>query len=73
MRPVNSSHSVTSFSTAVMTLTGSGPCCCGGGVFLQPAKAKTSQRQADECGGPEAGDVGDHAEELDVRLATLPN
>src|ERR1700694_4297415 len=35
-RPVNSSHSLTSFSITVTTLTGNGACCCAD-FFLHPA------------------------------------
>src|ERR1700704_4508786 len=38
-RPVNSSHSFTSFSITVTTLTGSGP-CDGADSFLHPADVR---------------------------------
>src|SRR4030095_11805535 len=43
-RPVNSSHSFTSFSIAVTTLTGSGG-CCGAEAFLHPPPAKKTSRK----------------------------
>src|SRR6266566_4905100 len=43
-RPVNSSHSFTSFSTTVTTLTGSGP-CDGADAFLHPLAASNASRR----------------------------
>src|SRR4029077_12141717 len=43
-RPVNSSHSFTSFSTTVTTLTGSGP-CDGADAFLHPNSANTVRKR----------------------------
>src|SRR5213596_3422969 len=43
-RPVNSSHSFTSFSIAVTTLTGSGGCCVTD-AFLHPLPAKKTSKR----------------------------
>src|SRR6186997_630579 len=44
-RPVNSSHSFTSFSTTVTTLTGKAACCVTG-AFLQPLPVKKTNKKA---------------------------
>src|SRR6266576_6577117 len=43
-RPVNSSHSFTSFSTTVTTLTGKAGCCVTD-AFLQPLPVKKTSRK----------------------------
>src|SRR6266576_5005968 len=43
-RPVNSSHSLTSFSTTVTTLTGSAGCCVTD-AFLHPFAASNTKRK----------------------------
>src|SRR3954469_8057148 len=44
-RPVNSSHSFTSFSTTVTTLTGKAGCCVTD-AFLQPLPVKKTSKKA---------------------------